>query len=187
MVDYNDVLTRFDSYFKRNLDKIIGNKKAHIDKDDILQEVRIRMYELLRDKYDPEIGDVNVFVVSHTYLCIKYVLLRILKSLYYTGKSPGEGYNNRTVFNKINHGLDNVEVYRDEYKYINSQLDAEIYLREAQKLLCPELWAIFILISVYGYNQTETAKLLGDTQTGISSKVKEIRIRLKSLNEEFSL
>lgn len=182
----NDVLKNYKDYFKRRLYKFLPKKydlPFKMTEDDLLQEVMIKMWKLLSNKYDPRLGSINTFITTHIDPSIRSVIANVTKTLFFTGKDPAK----RTQMRKIQknsitidqlHHNDLMFLQDDEMEW---NLDKKIILREIKKELDSYLFNIFTLFFIEGYSQKEICLIINQSQGTISKKIDFIRRKIQNI------
>lgn len=208
--EINVILENYQEYFRRRLKRKLPKKydmPFKSTEDDFLQEVMIYMWKLLKNKYDSSKGTINTFVTGHIDMTVKYVILNITKSLFYTGKNI-KGPNKRTQMRKLQENttsLDRLSTSSikysttesmDSYLYsfgvlsnndeddISWNIDAKIILAEIKKQLPSDLYQIFDLICLQGKSQIETSSVINQRQGTISKNFRKIQEKVRTILSE---
>lgn len=207
--EINDILINYQSYFKKRLKEYLPKKfdlPFRFTFDDFLQEVLIKMWTTLRDKYDPQKGTINTFIVSHINTIIRYVILNVSKSLFYTGKDLNDN-KRRTQSRELQKNcmsLDNMKVrgfkFPDEVhsshdinsflyhvgvesefneEWMDWSLDFESILKEIRYKLSDDLYDIFLLYFMEDLSQKEISNITKVQQGTISKKLTKIKNEIR--------
>ncbi len=180
----NQILEDYNLYIIKHVYKRIrgsGNKLFYFPAEEIVQEVRIKLWTNLRDKFDPDKGDIHTFVVSFLPFTIRGVLSEIKKSLKYTGnQDPGKQRGRRSEFRKIQKravSIDNPG--EDLFAHIVSEasdamfgFDEDVIVEEIKNRLKPNSFKIFYLIFIKDLTQAEVARDLGKSSGAVSKQMK---------------
>lgn len=120
--EINTILKNYEKYFLKRLKKRLPKNYSlpfKVSEEDFLQEILIKMWSLLKSKYDPSKGSVNTFVTSYIDTVVRYVILNTTKSLYYTGKNS-DGKNRRTQIRELQKNTLSIESINKKHSSMSS-------------------------------------------------------------------
>lgn len=201
--EINNILKEYDSYITAMTYKLVPhiNCSFSVPIQDIIQEVRIHLFYLLRDKYDSHVGSVERFVKGFLGNIIKGVMTRISISLKETGiensRSQIREMQKHCIYLETQHDIDRkldygviIEKYGDN-EYINSdpagtdilfqflnsddlidiEIDRPVIIAKIKKKLKEASYLTFECVYLFGYNYAETSKMTGQHPSTISKQI----------------
>jgi len=197
LIEYKDYITGVSCRF---IDVPTTKRIFAVPVDDLLQEIMIQMFYLLRDRYDDEVGSVERFIKGFLLHTVKGVLSRVATSLKETGYST-----NRTQLVEIRKRILSIEQLTEDdrqtdgeawisaqnnqaftgWKYnlgilaqasgtdvMDIQLDRDVIIKEIEKKLNPKTFTTFRYVFLFGYSFADTAKITDRHPSTISKQVR---------------
>lgn len=201
----NDILKEYKPYITGVSYKYINIKNTKrifsVPIEDLIQEIMIQMYYLLRDRYDSEIGNIERFIKGFLFTTIKGVLSRVSTSLKETGTSTNRtqlieikknvlsieflnSKENRKIKGEALISSSNNQQFTDsdynlgmllqagDTNIIDAQLDRKVIINEIKNRLNNKTYATFKYVFLFGYNFADTAKITGNHPSTISKQVR---------------
>lgn len=180
----NVVITDYDAYIKKAINNVIPNEDNgapfYLSRKDITQEVRIKLYDLLKNKYSSDVGPVEAFVVGH----LPYVIRSVIKSVddslkHTTGSYDNDGIRSRRSqareLQKRSIYIDNVDPSELGLTADDSSsdfdMDMDILCSHLEKILNATEFLIFKCIYIHGMNQAEISTEVGMHKSTLSKKI----------------
>jgi hypothetical protein len=120
--EVNEILKKYDNYIERVTRSMIASNTApfSIQTKDIIQEVRIQMFYLLRDVYDSDIKPVDIFVKAFLPNTIRGVATRLDYSLKVTGNT-----NTRSQQRELQKRMVYIESVPEYNRFVNPDFKYE--------------------------------------------------------------
>lgn len=172
--------------------------------EDIVQEVRIKIWEKLIEDYDPEISAPRTFIIAYLPNTYRGVIYHVDSCLKYTGNADAhKTRSRRTQSGKLRKNL----IYIDDHgglfpsKYVGSnsyhlfqeniniftdgndiedKIDWDTIILEMQMVLGKLDFDIFTAL-LQGYNQSDISYLLDLSPSQVSNQTKIIKTKLKDI------
>ncbi len=189
--EINDILRKYDKriteFVKFKL-PLKSNRPFVFCEDDIIQEVKIQLWKLIKERYKKSIGEIKPFIFGHLPNTIQGVIFHANNSLKYTGKE--DIVNNKKRRNQSkkvqknsyyleslnrNDLLSLVINFNDSIEFQDFELDWETINLEMKKQLKERSYKIFDLFFNDDLKQMEIAQLL-DKDPGTISRQLNINI-----------
>ena len=155
--------------------------------EDIVQEVRIKIWEKLIEDYDSTIAAPRTFIIAYLPNTYRGVVYHVEACLKYTGNADAhKTRSRRTQSGKLRKNLiylydhKGLVKYENENSNIEEKLDWDTIILEMQVTLETLDFDIFTAL-LQGYNQSDISYLLDLSPSQVSNQVKTIKIKLKEI------
>jgi RNA polymerase sigma factor (sigma-70 family) len=145
-----------------------------LEPEDVVQEVRIKLWKLLKNRFDPELGTPDKFLRGYLINTVRGVFTNIKASLTTTGNEVKGKIRNRR---SLTTALQKVTIYMDDCAELGEKVDPDFEIdfktitEKVKNKLNKLGFKIFQLIFIDGHSQTDVAVILNKSDGAISKQM----------------